>query len=112
MKQTYSKQEIARLRVFIQNNNTEMIAYKFPTETKSLILKDMKWRLLKAYSKKEVIPFSDPYTRLSTDNLGMYFDLYIKDLDINELYEIELMITDAGRDYYIKDKGFIFKIIN
>jgi len=112
LKQTYSKQEIARLRVFIQNNNTEMIAYKFPTETKSLILKDMKWRLLKAYSKKEVIPFSDPYTRLSTDNLGMYFDLYIKDLDINELYEIELMITDAGRDYYIKDKGFIFKIIN
>lgn len=112
LKQVYNKDEIARLRVFVQNNNTEMVAYKFPTETKSLILKNMKWRLLKAYTKKEVIPFSDPATKLSTDNLGMYFDLYIQDLDVNELYELELMITDTGRDFYIKDKGFIFKVIN
>lgn len=112
LKQSYNKDEIARLRVFVQNNNTEMIAYKFPTETKSLILKNMKWRLLKAYTKKEIIPFSEPATKLSTDGLGMYFDLYMQDLDVNELYEIELMITDVGRDYYIKDKGFIFKVIN
>jgi len=112
LKQTYNKDEIARLRVFIQNNNTEMVAYKFPTETKSLILKDIKWRLIQAYTKKEVIPFTSSATKLSTDNLGMYFDLYLKDLNVNELYEIELMITEANRDYYIKDKGFIFKIIS
>jgi hypothetical protein len=110
LKQSYLQGEIARLRVFIQDYNTELVAYKFPVETKSVLVPNMKWRLIKAHSKDVIIPFSDTGTRLSSDGSGMYFDLYTADLPVNEVYEIELKITEIGRDYYVKDKGFIFKI--
>lgn len=110
LKQNYLRGEIARLRVFIQDYNTEMVAYKFPVDTRSAIVPSMRWRLVKAHNKDVVIPFNDSGTRLSSDGFGMYFDLYTTDLSVNEVYEIELKITEIGKDYYVKDKGFVFKV--
>lgn len=110
LKSLYNFNEKARLRVFVQDNNTEMVAYKFPVETKSLIVPNMKWRIIKAYSKDVVIPFDEIGTKLSTDGFGMYFDLYMQDLDKGELYQIEFIIPENGKDYYVTNKGFVFKI--
>ena len=110
LKQFYDSNEKARLRVFVQDNNTEMVAYKFPVETKSLIVPNMKWRIIKTYSKEVIIPFDEIGTKLSTDGFGMYFDIYMQDLNKGELYQIEFMIPQNGKDYYVTNKGFIFKI--
>lgn len=110
MKQVYNSSEKARLRVFAQDNNTEMVAYKFPVETRSLIVPNMKWRIIKAYTKEVIIPFDNVGTKLSTDGFGMYFDVYMNDLEKGELYEIEFVIPENGKDYYVSNKGFIFKI--
>jgi hypothetical protein len=110
LKQVYNSSEKARLRVFVQDNNTEMVAYKFPVETRSLIVPNMKWRIIKAYTKEVIVPFDDIGTKLSTDGFGMYFDVYMNDLEKGELYQIEFIIPENGKDYYVSNKGFIFKI--
>lgn len=111
MEQEYSKQENVRIRVVVQDLDFSQVATKYPTRFKSVIIKDMRWRLKKTYEDKIVIPFSLA-TKMSTDAEGMYFDLYTQDLDVNEVYELEFLIrNDFSRDKIIRNKGFIFKIV-
>ena len=42
----------------------------------------------------------------------MYFDFFPKDLDLNEVYELEfLIVNDSGKDMFFNNEGFIFKVI-
>lgn len=107
----YTKDDEARIRVFVQDRDISQVAYRYPVPTKSVIVPDMRWRLVKAFSEEEVIPFG-AHTKMSTDSVGMYFDLNIEDLDINEVYELEFLITnETGKDVVIQNKGFIFKVV-
>ena len=111
LKDEYTKNDEARIRVFVQDRNLTQPALRVPTRTQSSIIKDMRWRLKKAYEEDVVIPFSVS-TKMSTDRDGMYFDLFIQDLDINEVYELEFLMTnDTGKDIVIQNKGFIFKVV-
>lgn len=112
LRQTYTKNDVARLRVFVQDYNTETRAFRYALNTSSVILYNMKWRLIKAFSKDVVIPFDSSATLCSTDKDGMYFDLFMQDFDNNEVYEIEFLITEAGKDQYITNTGYRFKVIN
>ena len=108
----YSNKNNVRLRVFVQDYDTEQIATKIPKETLSTIVYDMRWRLRGAYDKKVLIPF-DESTKLSFDGLGMYFDLYVSDLDINEVYQIDFEVkSETGKSTYIENSGFRFKVIS
>jgi len=111
LKQQYNKDETVRLRVFVQDYNTEAIASRLPTPTKSTILENMKWRLTKAFSREVVIPFDSSATLCSFDGAGMYFDFWVQDLDLGEVYEFEFMITEGGKDYYVNNAGFKFKVM-
>ena len=71
----------------------------------------MKWQIRKAFSRDIVIPFDNQATLCSADQNGMYFDIFMEDLDINEVYEIEFMITEVDKDYFITNSGFRFKVI-
>lgn len=112
LKQEYSNKEKARMRVFAQDYNTEMVAYRIPTETRSVIIRSMEWRLLDAFTRKEVIPFHEVGTACSYDSGGMYFDVYMEDLSPMQVYEIELKIKENGKDYIISNQGFRFKVLN
>ena len=98
------------MRVFVQDYNTELTAYRAATNTKSNIITNMKWQLRKAFSKDIVIPFDSQATLCSTDLGGMYFDCFMEDLDVNEVYEIEFIISENNNDYFITDSGFRFKV--
>lgn len=111
LKNTYTQNQTARLRVFIQDINLELPAYHVPVPSKSLIENTMYWRLLEAFSRKLVIPYTTTATRLSSDGTGMYFDLYIQDLDPNIVYEIEFQITENNQNYFITDEEFRFKVL-
>lgn len=107
----YTVNDVARLRVFVQDYDTEQTANRIPSEFRSTIIRDMRYRLVGAYDRKTIIPF-DEVTKLSFDEKGMYFDLWIKDLNVNEVYELQFMIkSTTGKDKFIENEGFRFKVV-
>lgn len=107
----YTKLDEARIRVFVQDRDSRQVAVRHPTPVKSVIVPDMRWRLVKAFDNDVIIPFG-PNTRLSTDGEGMYFDLHVEDLEVNEVYELEFLIKNlTGKDTVIQNKGFVFKVV-
>lgn len=111
LKDEYNAQEIDRIRVFASDYNQELPGYRVPVVLDSVVISDMRWRVVRAFSREIVIPWSAS-TRMSTDREGMYFDFFFRDLPINEVYEFELLcVTDIGRDLSITNRGFRFKII-
>lgn len=111
LKDEYNSQEIERIRVFASDYNQELPGYKVPVVLDSVIIPDMRWRVIKAFTREVVIPWG-PSTKMSTDRDGMYFDFYFRDLPVNEVYEFELLcVTDVGRDLSVTNRGFRFKIV-
>lgn len=111
LKPEYVQGQTVRFKVFIQERNTELPAFHIPQPTKSLILNNMSWRLVNAFSRAVVIPFDSTYTRLSSDGMGMYFDMYMSDLAPQTVYEIEFQVNENGRDYFICNEGIRFKVV-
>jgi hypothetical protein len=113
LKDFYTADEVSRLRVFVQDYNTEVVSYRVPQLAKPAVFKNMHWRLLEAFSRDVIIPFDmdTNATLLSSDASGMYFDLYMSDLDLNHVYELEFMIRENGKDYLIVNEGFRFKVM-
>lgn len=111
LKPEYVQDQTVRLKVFVQERNTELPAFHIPQPTKSLILNNMSWRLVNAFSREVVIPFDSTYTRLSSDGIGMYFDMYMSDLETQTVYEIEFQVNENGRNYFICNEGFRFKMV-
>lgn len=111
LKDQYNSQEVDRIRVFASDYNQELPGFKVPVVLDSVVVPDMRWRVIKAFTKEIVIPWSES-TRMSTDKDGMYFDFYFRDLPVNEVYEFELLcVTDIGRDLSVTNRGFRFKVI-
>lgn len=111
LKTDYGSADVARLRVFVQDRNTELPAFRVPRPVKSFICQQMVWRLVNAFSREVVIPFHSTATKVSSDGVGMYFDMYMSDLDTQTVYELEFKITENGQDYFITGEGFRFKVI-
>jgi hypothetical protein len=111
LKPEYIQNQVVRFRVFVQDRDTNQPAYHIPQTSKSMILNNMYWRLISAYKKTVVIPFDTTYTKLSSDGTGMYFDLYLSDLEAQEVYELEFQIEENDRIFSITNEGFRFKVV-
>ena len=111
LKSLYANAEVARLRVFVQDYNLEQTAFKLPVPTRSAINKSMYWRLVNAFDRSIIIPFDDVGTLMSYDGQGMYFDLYMQDLPVNRVYELEFKVVENGKSYLITNQGFRFKVV-
>ena len=62
-----------------------------------------------AHSEREIIPFDD-YTKLSADNEGMYFKLYMKGLQPERYYRLLFKhINNDGTTIY--DNDYYFKVV-
>lgn len=112
LKANYFQNELARLRVFIQDFNTEIKYYKLPVDLVSGIYTSMYWRVINSYTKDVIIPFEtgSNSTRLSSDGLGMFYDFYVQDLPLGQVYEFEFLVREGNKDYYVTNQGFKFKI--
>jgi hypothetical protein len=113
LKAQYVGQETARLRLFIQDYNTELRYNKIPIDLTSEVYSNVHWRLLDSYSKEIIVDFDAVYnsTKLSSDGSGMYFDMFMTDLPVNKVYEFEFLVKENGQDYMITNQGFRFKVI-
>jgi len=104
----------SRLRVFAQDYNITNDPSRMPKTTLPQIFPNMFWRLKEAFTKKVIIPF-DEATRLSYDSQGMYFDVWMSDLDIGEIYQIDLSIGSidgSSEQTLIENNGFRFKVVD
>jgi len=113
LKPEYQKGEKIRLRVFIQDYDADQKTYKFVTENKSVIVPNMYWRIKKLYTNQIVIPWNEDATKLSYDSDGMYFDFWTSDFDLNVIYQIDFLVKSngIGKDLFIENPGFIFKVV-
>lgn len=111
LKNEYVTSQVARLKVFVQDRNTEIPAFHIPVPVRSLILNNISWRLLNAFSREVLIPFDASATRLSSDGFGMYFDMYMVDLAPHVVYELEFQVIENGNTYFITNEGFRFKVV-
>lgn len=110
LKNLYHSNETVRLRVFIQDYDIERIYVRLPSNIRSEIVKEMYWRLIDPFKRRVIIPF-DTGTRLSRDGQGLYFDIFMKDLDVNRVFEFEFKIIENGKQYFINDTGLRFKVV-
>lgn len=107
----YAQMDVARFRVFILDYNQDQLATRIPIPARSTIIKTGYWRVVNAFDKTVVIPFDTVGTLMSYDNQGMYFDLYMSDLDLNQIYEIEFQIVENNKNHLITNQGFRFKVV-
>lgn len=109
----YQAGDKIRLRVFAQDYDADLTHYHLPTQSKSVIIPNMFWRIRKAYENTVVIPWQENSTKLSYDSEGMFFDLWTNDFDINVIYQIDFLVKSdsTGKDLYIENPGFRFKVV-
>ncbi len=116
LQSVYSKQANGsqRFKVYIQNNDTEQVAYRYPERISSIAVPGMKYRVIRAYQNVEYIPFCDA-TELSYDENGMFFDLYLDDFDSGYVYQIEFVVPSGNgsrNDLFFRNQGWRFKVID
>ena len=58
-----------------------------------------------------VVPFSDPYTKISADETSSYFDIYMAGLEPERYYTI-LIKSTVGGTVKVFDEDIMFKVIN
>ena len=58
-----------------------------------------------------VVPFSDPYTKISADDISSYFDVYMAGLEPERYYTI-LIKSTVGGTVKVFDEDIMFKVIN
>ena len=58
-----------------------------------------------------VVPFSDPYTKISADETSSYFDVYMAGLEPERYYTI-LIKSTVGGTVKVFDEDIMFKVIN
>lgn len=114
LKNAYLKDETeaTRLRVYMQDYNTEQVATKVPVKATPVILTNTKWSIREAFTNKVIIPFgdsTDTATKMSTDAEGMYFDIFMSDFDVEQIYQIDLLLSD---NVLVRNDGFRFKVVS
>ena len=58
-----------------------------------------------------VIDFDDNFTKISCDNSGNYFDVYMNGLEPERYYKI-LIKTVINNSVVVKDEDYYFKVVN
>ena len=58
-----------------------------------------------------VVDFDTTYTKISNDNNGSYFDIYMNGLEPERYYKILIQTTVDGSTM-VKDEDYIFKVVN
>jgi len=88
-------------RAFVTSSNYLDTAY-LPTSSY--------YGLRDATTDEIIIPFDTNYTKLSADNDGMYFDLFMEGLQPERYYKLQFRV-DSNEGINIYDKDYYFKVV-
>ena len=108
----YRKNDVVKLRIFIEDRDRDIVFKKTPIETPSQIFENMYYQVKDAQSDRILIPFdvSKNSTKLSSDSKGMFFRFYMDSLPAGRTYIFEFLIKDFATDYFIKDVSAKFNV--
>ena len=112
-KSSYLRTEKIRFRVHVEDLTPAIVRpRKIPRENKSLIFRDMHYRIRDAMSNDIIIPFdeSNKSTRLSSDGSGMYYDVYMDTLTPGRNYRMDFKIKDGSATVILRDIGLKFRV--
>ena len=112
LKQRYKQNEYSRLRVFLENADRTIKYVKTPLEKPSEIFDNVHYQVRDFQSGNIIIPFdeSNNSTKLSSDDIGMYFDFYMNSLPRGRSYIFDYLIKSNGFDVIVKDAASKFII--
>jgi hypothetical protein len=113
MRHVYTTGDIVRARLFAQEReDRNPRPSKIPFKRESTIFHRSYYRVRDAYSDRVVVPFEtgSNATRLSTDGDGMYFDLYMGDLESGRHYEIDILTQDGDTDQVYRNVAVKFRV--
>ncbi len=98
MKESYKNSERVRFRVFAQDDSFNFISTRLPFASKSVIFHNMHWQLRDALDDTIIFPFDtlNNSTKMSTDTIGMYFEVFMSDLDVGRVYAFDALIDTGG----------------
>lgn len=109
---SYTDDDHVRLRVFIDDTDATCVAKKMPVEKKSTIANRAYYSIRDSLSDVVIVPFETEShgTRMSTDDDGMYFDVYMNDLDFGHVYDIDVLIKDDAVEKIYRSVGPRFRV--
>ena len=110
-KKEYNQNEIARFQIHVRE--------KYPTRAFTVSSNTLQvgyfttgsfYSIRDAHTEREVIPFDDNFTKLSSDVDGMYFNLYMNGLQPERYYRVLFKhINNFGTTIY--DNNYHFKVV-
>jgi len=112
LRPNYRKDDLVKLRVFIEDRDRQINFKKKPFATKSQVYESMFYQVKDAQTDRIIIPFDSTgnSTKLSSDSEGMYFNFYLDSLPAGKTYKFEFLIKDFNSDYFIKDVSAKFSV--
>ena len=110
-KETYNQNDIVKFKLHVRDKYPER---SFTHDSNYLnvgyLTTGSFYSIRDAHTEREIIPFDDNFTKLSSDGDGMYFKLYMKGLQPERYYRILFKhIDDQGTRIY--DDKFFFKVV-
>ena len=95
---SYRKKELVNFRIFVQDLNAQLGKSKLPLQLESIILDEVYYRVRDIDSGEVILPFkrAGNGTRLSTDTQGLFFEMYMEDLNVGRSYTFDFLVIDQG----------------
>jgi len=110
-KAEYNKNDIAKIKIHVRDKYPNR---SFVTTSNYLdvgyFTTSSYYSIRDAHTEEIIIPFDDDFTKLSADNEGMYFNLYMNGLQPERYYRILFKhINNDGTQIY--DDNYHFKVV-
>ena len=93
----YKETDVARIRLFIENAQREVVFTKGPIDKPSEIFENVHYSVKDFINGKVIIPFDtiNNSTKLSTDSNGMYYDFHMSNLPRGRSYIFEFLVLEC-----------------
>ncbi len=110
-KEEYNQNDEAVFRIHVRDKYpTRQFASSSNYLTAGYFTTSSYYSVRDAYTEQEIIPFDDNCTKLSADNEGMYFKLFMKGLQPERYYRV-LFKHKNNEGTTVYDNNYYFKVI-
>ena len=108
----YSTIDVAHLRLFVQDTSERLKLKRVPHEAKSKTFREAYYSIRDTLTGHVPVSFDKAHksTRLSTDSNGMYFTVYMENLDVEGLYTIDILVRESNSDKIFRDVSTPFRV--
>jgi len=114
LQDSYSDKEVATLRVNIFDSTNPLVKIaKMPIESPNVVLRNSHYSIRDAITNEIVVPKDEinNSTKLSSDNKGMFFKLYLSALPIGRTYVVDVHTEAYGVKKVHQNASQIFKVV-